>query len=110
LQRGLHRYLVYVWQSVYTWFPTCLVKYRELNFLQSGFLAAFEVILLSGFLSDYIVRKNVSLNIARKIPAVEPALIFIACPGLMGALSYIFLLGKVERIEVKKLKKNHDDV
>jgi MFS transporter, ACS family, D-galactonate transporter len=172
-----------------TWFPTYLVKYRGLNFLQSGFLAsapflaAFAGILLSGFLSDYMVRKNVSLDIARKVPVVTglllsmsivganyvnspaliiffmcvsffgngfasitwifvstlapkhlvgltggvfncignlsgiivpivigylasgghfaPALIFVACLGLAGALSYIFLVGKVERIEIK---------
>ena len=29
-----------------------------------------------------------------------PALLFIACIGLAGALSYIFLVGKVKRIEV----------
>ena len=29
-----------------------------------------------------------------------PALIFVACLGLAGALSYIFLVGKVERIEM----------
>src|SRR4029079_11942320 len=31
--------------------------------------------------------------------AFEPALIFVACLGLAGALSYIFLVGKVQRIE-----------
>ena len=171
-----------------TWFPTYLVKYRGLNFLQSGFLAsapflaAFAGLLLSGFLSDYMVRKNVSLDIARKVPVITglllsmsiiganyvnstgliiffmclaffgngfasitwifvstlapkhlvgltggvfnfignlsgivvpiaigflarggkfaPALVFVACLGLAGALSYIFLVGKIERIEV----------
>ncbi|MBC7889523.1 MAG: MFS transporter [Ferruginibacter sp.] len=176
-----------------TWFPTYLVKYRGLNFLQSGFLAAapflaaFAGLLLSGFLSDYMIRRNVSPDIARKTPVVTglllsvsiiganyvdspaliiffmclsffgnglasitwifvstlapkhmigltggvfnfigglagiivpivigflasdgqfaPALIFVGCLGLAGALSYIFLVGKVERIEVsKKLK------
>ncbi|MEO5889063.1 MAG: MFS transporter [Ferruginibacter sp.] len=171
-----------------TWFPIYLVKYRGLNFLKSGFLtaapflAAFAGILLSGFLSDYMVRKKVSLDIARKIPVITglllsmsivganyvespaliilfmclsffgnglasitwvfvstlapkhlvgltggvfncignlsgivvpiaigflargghfaPALIFVACMGMAGALSYIFLVGKVERIEI----------
>ncbi|UOK58340.1 hypothetical protein MGI18_03225 [Bacillus sp. OVS6] len=31
-----------------------------------------------------------------------PALTFIACVTLIGALSYIFLVGKVERIQVKE--------
>ena len=170
-----------------TWFPTYLVKYRGLNFLQSGFLAsapflaAFAGLLLSGFFSDYLVRKGVSLGIARKSPVIagliltisivganyvdspalitlfmciaffgngfasitwvfvsalapkhlvgltggvfnfmggmagivipiaigvlarggrfEPALIFIAVVGIIGALCYIFLVGKVERVE-----------
>ncbi|MEO7768435.1 MAG: MFS transporter, partial [Ferruginibacter sp.] len=147
------------------------------------FLAAFAGLLFSGFLSDYMVRKNISLNIARKTPVVTglllsifivganyvdspaliiffmcvsffgnglasitwifvstlapkhmvgltggvfnfigglsgivvpivigflardgqfaPALVFVACLGLAGALSYILLVGKVERIEVE---------
>ncbi|MEO6731589.1 MAG: MFS transporter [Ferruginibacter sp.] len=172
-----------------TWFPTYLVKYRGLSFLQSGFLtaapflAAFAGLLLSGFLSDYMVRKKVPLDFARKAPVIAglllsmsiiganyvdspaliiffmcvaffgngfasitwifvstlapkhligltggvfnfignlsgiivpiaigylargghfaPALIFIACLGLAGALSYIFLVGKIERIEIE---------
>jgi ACS family D-galactonate transporter-like MFS transporter len=171
-----------------TWFPTYLVKYRGLNFLQSGFLAsapflaAFAGLLLSGFLSDYMVRKKISMDIARKTPVITglllsmsiiganyvnspaliiffmcvsffgngmasitwifvstlapkhligltggvfnfignlsgivvpivigylardgqfaPALIFVGCLGLGGALSYIFLVGKIQRIEV----------
>lgn len=169
-----------------TWFPTYLVKYRGLDFIQSGFLAsgpflaAFVGILCSGFLSDFLVRKNVSVSIARKAPIIigllltisivganyvsspgliilfmciaffgngfasitwvfvsalspknligltggvfnfigglsgiiipiiigylarggnfAPALVVIASMGIIGALSYIFLVGKVERI------------
>lgn len=170
-----------------TWFPIYLVKYRGMSFLQSGwltsfpFLAAFAGVLLSGFLSDFLVRKGVSEAVARKAPAIfglllstsiiganyvdnpawiiffmalaffgngfasitwvfvsilspkdivgltggvfnfigqiasivvpivigflaqggnfKPALIFIACIALAGACSYIFLVGKIERIE-----------
>ncbi|MEO7767404.1 MAG: MFS transporter, partial [Ferruginibacter sp.] len=59
-----------------TWFPTYLVKYRGLNFLKSGllasvpFLAAFAGLLTSGFLSDYLLKKGVSINIARKAPVI----------------------------------------
>ena len=59
-----------------TWFPTYLVKYRGLDFLKSGFLAsapflaAFAGLLTSGFLSDYLLRKGVSVNIARKAPVI----------------------------------------
>lgn len=59
-----------------TWFPTYLVKYRGINFLSSGFLAsvpflaAFAGLITSGFLSDFLLRKNVSVNIARKAPVI----------------------------------------
>ena len=169
-----------------TWFPTYLVKYRGLDFLESGmlssvpFLAAFAGILFSGFLSDHLMKKGVSAGMARKTPVItglllsiaiiganfvdspflitlfmaiaffgnglasitwifvsalapkhllgltggvfnftgglaaiivpvaigylvrngnfSPALIFIGCMALMGALSYMFLVGKVDRI------------
>lgn len=171
-----------------TWFPTYLVKYRGINFLSSGFLAslpflaAFAGLITSGFLSDYLIRKNISVNIARKAPVIfglilsasiiganyvnspaliiffmalaffgngfatitwvlvsslapthligltggvfnfigqlasvvvpvaigylarngnfEPALILISCITVAGACSYIFLVGKIERIIV----------
>ncbi len=171
-----------------TWFPKYLVDYRKMNFIESGFyaaipfIAAFAGILLAGFLSDYLVRKNVSNAVARKAPIIigliltvtivfanyvnEPgwiifflslaffgngfasitwvfvsllapkhllgltggvfnlfgglasivipiaigylasngnfasALVFIGCLALVGAMSYIFLVGKVERIVV----------
>lgn len=171
-----------------TWFPTYLVEYRGLNFLKSGFLAslpflaAFIGVLSSGFLSDYLIKRGVSVGIARKAPVItglilsisiiganyvndtsliiffmalaffgngfasitwvfvstlapknlvgltggvfnfigglasvivpivigflaqegnfEPALLFIGLLGLLGALSYIFLVGKVERIKI----------
>jgi MFS transporter, ACS family, D-galactonate transporter len=177
-----------------TWFPTYLVKYRGLDFLKSGFLAsvpflaAFCGVLLSGFLSDYLVKKGVSVNVARKTPVIvglvlsisiiganyvdstaliilfmtiaffgnglaaiswifvstlapkhligltggvfnfignlssvvvpivigflvsggnfAPALMFVGTLACVGACSYIFLVGKVERIEVKNRSLN----
>ncbi len=173
-----------------TWFPTYLVKYRGMDFIKSGFLAsvpflfAFAGVLLSGFLSDYMIKKGLSTGMARKVPVITglllstsiiganyvsspaliimfmciaffgngfasitwvfvstlapkhlvgltggvfnfigglaaifipliigflvsdgsfaPALIFIGSLGITGALCYIFLVGKVERIEVSK--------
>ncbi len=173
-----------------TWFPTYLVKYRGISFIQSGFLSsapflcAFTGILLSGFLSDYMMKKGVSTGIARKTPVIvglllsvtiiganyvsssaliiffmclaffgngfasitwvfvsalspkhligltggvfnfigglaavfipliigylikgnsfAPAILFVGVLGVLGALSYIFLVGKVERIETKE--------
>ncbi|MDP4262412.1 MAG: MFS transporter [Bacteroidota bacterium] len=171
-----------------TWFPTYLVKYRHLEFIQSGFLAsipflaAFTGILFSGFLSDYLLKKGISAGIARKTPVImglflsisiiganytndpawviffmslaffgngiasitwvfvsslapghligltggvfnfignlssivipvaigylvkgdnfSPALIFIGCMALLGACSYIFLVGKIEQVKI----------
>ena len=71
-----------------TWFPTYLVKYRGLSFLQTGFLtsvpflAAFVGILLSGFFSDYMVKKGVSIDIARKVPVISG---FILAVSIVGA-------------------------
>ncbi len=56
-----------------TWFPTYLVKYRDMDFIKSGFLAsvpflfAFAGVLLSGFLSDYMIKKGLSTGMARKV-------------------------------------------
>ncbi|MES2373225.1 MAG: MFS transporter [Bacteroidota bacterium] len=173
-----------------TWFPTYLVKYRGLSFIKSGFLAsvpflaAFAGLLLSGFLSDGLLKKGVSPGIARKSPVIiglllsmsiiganyvnsptliilfmsiaffgngfasitwvfvsalapkhligltggvfnfmgglaliipiaigylvndgnfTPALVLIGSIAFMGACSYIFLVGKVENIEIKKI-------
>lgn len=59
-----------------TWFPTYLVEYRGMDFLKSGFLAslpflaAFCGVLLSGFSSDYFIRKGYSASAARKVPVI----------------------------------------
>jgi MFS transporter, ACS family, D-galactonate transporter len=168
-----------------TWFPTYLVQYRGLNFLKSGYLASIPFLsacaglLLSGFLSDYMISKGKSISFARKAPIIfglilsscivganytddtfliiffmstaffgsgmaliswvfvsilspkhliglsggvfnlcgnlasivvpiaigflasggnfKPALVFVGTMGLIGACSYIFLVGKIER-------------
>ena len=70
-----------------TWFPTYLVKYRGLNFLKSGFLAsapflaAFAGLLTSGLLSDYMLKKGVSVNIARKAPVIFGLLLAASIVG-----------------------------
>lgn len=70
-----------------TWFPIYLVKYRGLSFIKTGywasipFLAAFAGILLSGFFSDFMVKKKVSVNIARKVPVIT------------GLLFSVFIIG-----------------
>jgi len=172
-----------------TWFPTYLVEFRGIQFEKSGFmaaipfLAAFSGVLLSGFTSDYILKRGYSNEIARKAPIIvgmllsmviiaanytddnnmvifflalaflgngfasitwvfvsllapkeliglvggvfnfigglsavltpivigilvndgdfRPALFYIAAITLVGLFSYIFLVGKVERLELK---------
>ena len=171
-----------------TWFPTYLVQYRGLSFIKTGFLAAIPFLsacaglLLSGFLSDYLITKGKSISLARKPPIIfglllssciiganytndtalviffmslaffgagmaliswvfvsilspkhligltggvfnfmgnlasiivpivigylvsdgnfEPALVFVGTLGLVGACSYIFIVGKIERVVV----------
>ncbi|GGF49201.1 MFS transporter [Echinicola rosea] len=59
-----------------TWFPTYLVKYRGLDFIESGFLAsipflaAFAGVLISGFSSDFMVKKGFSNEFSRKAPII----------------------------------------
>lgn len=70
-----------------TWFPTYLVEYRGLDFIQSGFLAsvpflaAFCGVLISGFSSDYLVRKGVSKEFARKAPIILGLLLTTSIVG-----------------------------
>lgn len=64
-----------------TWFPTYLVKYRHMPFIKVGFLAtlpflaAWIGVLLSGYLSDRMLRAGVSLSVARKVPIVAGMLL-----------------------------------
>ena len=59
-----------------TWFPTYLIEFRHLSFVKTGlyasvpFLAAFVGMLLSGFVSDRILRRGFSLGVARKTPII----------------------------------------
>ncbi|MGV3502257.1 MAG: MFS transporter [Adhaeribacter sp.] len=70
-----------------TWFPTYLVKYRGMDYLKSGFLAsapflaAFTGVLLSGFVSDYLVKKGVNVGIARKTPIILGLLLSVSIVG-----------------------------
>lgn len=64
-----------------TWFPTYLVRYRHIDFIKVGFmatlpfLAAYAGVLLSGFLSDHLVRRGWSIGAARKLPIVTGLLL-----------------------------------
>ncbi len=64
-----------------TWFPTYLVNYRHITFLKAGFmatlpfLAAWAGVLLSGYLSDLLLRSGYSLSLSRKLPIVTGMLL-----------------------------------
>lgn len=70
-----------------TWFPVYLSKYRGLSLPKTGwlaslpFLAAACGIILSGFLSDFLTRKNVSPGIARKTPVITGLLLSVFIIG-----------------------------
>lgn len=70
-----------------TWFPTYLVKYRHIDFIKVGFmatvpfLAAWIGVLLSGWLSDRLLRQGYSLSFARKLPIVTGMLLATALVG-----------------------------
>ncbi len=70
-----------------TWFPTYLVEYRHLSFIKSGylssipFLAACAGLLLSGFLSDRLVRQGKSVSVARKAPIIFGLLLSFSIIG-----------------------------
>ena len=70
-----------------TWFPTYLVRYRHIAFLKFGFLAtlpflaAYIGVLLSGTVSDYLLRRGYSLTFARKAPIVTGLVLAISIVG-----------------------------
>lgn len=70
-----------------TWFPTYLVEYRGMDYIQSGllvslpYLAAVAGVLLSGFASDALVRRGASLGLARKGPITAGLLLSTAMIG-----------------------------
>ena len=60
-----------------TWFPTYLVTARGMTFLQAGlvaslpYIAASVGVLCGGFLSDFLLKRTGSANLARKLPIVS---------------------------------------
>lgn len=59
-----------------TWFPTYLAAARHMAWIRLGFfaslpyLAGFFGILFAGWLSDFLLARGVSLNLARKLPVI----------------------------------------
>lgn len=70
-----------------TWFPTYLVKYRHMEYIKMGmwasvpFIAAFIGILCSGYFSDMLIKRGVSLGTARKTPVICGLLLSMSIIG-----------------------------
>jgi MFS transporter, ACS family, glucarate transporter len=71
-----------------TWFPVYLVQARGLSILQAGFVASLPALcgffggILGGIFSDRLLKRGVSLTMARKVPIVGGMLlstVIIAC-------------------------------
>lgn len=71
-----------------TWFPVYLVQARGLTILQAGFVASLPALcgffggILGGVFSDRLLKRGVSLTMARKVPIVGGMLlstVIIAC-------------------------------
>lgn len=71
-----------------TWFPIYLVQEKHMTIMKAGFVAAIPAVcgflggLLGGFLSDVLIRRGVSLSLARKLPITVGMLlccIMVAC-------------------------------
>lgn len=69
-----------------TWFPTYLATERNMSWLKAGFymsipyIAGFCGILFAGFLSDYLLKRGMTMTFSRKFPVIA---------GLMGATTII---------------------
>ncbi|WP_034946742.1 MFS transporter [Erwinia oleae] len=67
-----------------TWFPVYLVQARGMSILKAGFVASIPAVcgflggVLGGVISDWLMRKTGSLNIARKTPIVLGMLLSIS--------------------------------
>jgi ACS family D-galactonate transporter-like MFS transporter len=59
-----------------TWFPTYLVQERGMSMLKAGgasigpYMAAAVGVMFGGWIGDWMIRRGVSVNIARKLPMV----------------------------------------
>ena len=99
----------FVWGTVgtfyYSWFPTYLVSYRHFTFIRAGFyaslpfVAVFVGVLVSGTVSDALVRRGYSLTFARKVPIISGLLMATSIVGanyvdnqelIIGILTFAF--------------------
>lgn len=83
-----------------TWFPIYLIKEKEMNVLQVGFvsvfpaLAAFIGALTGGMFSDWLIRKGYSRTTSRKIPIITGMLVSmtIISANYMDSIGLVILI------------------
>lgn len=90
-----------------TWFPIYLVKYRHIEFIKVGFMATLPFaaawcgVLISGYISDRLIKKGYSLTFARKAPIVTGLLMattimganFVDSPSMIVAFMTVAFFG-----------------
>lgn len=70
-----------------TWFPTYLVTYRQMDYIRTGvltslpFVAAMVGVLVSGVLSDFMLKRGASLGVSRKVPIITGLLLSMSMIG-----------------------------
>jgi MFS transporter, ACS family, D-galactonate transporter len=70
-----------------TWFPTYLVTYRHMDYIKTGvltslpFVAAMAGVLISGVLSDFMLKRGASLGTSRTLPIITGLLLSMSMIG-----------------------------
>jgi ACS family D-galactonate transporter-like MFS transporter len=70
-----------------TWFPTYLVTYRQMDYIKTGvltslpFVAAMVGVLVSGVVSDFMLKRGASLGVSRKVPIITGLLLSMSMIG-----------------------------
>ena len=70
-----------------TWFPTYLVTYRQMDYIKTGvltslpFVAAMAGVLISGVLSDFMLKRGASLGRSRTLPIITGLLLSMSMIG-----------------------------
>ncbi|MEU9530410.1 MFS transporter [Streptomyces sp. NPDC048210] len=81
-----------------TWFPIYLVQGLGMSLLDAGFTAAMPALLgllgglTGGMFSDWLIRRGLSLTLARKIPIVTGLLMSCFILACVGATSKTFVI------------------
>lgn len=64
-----------------TWFPVYLVQEKHMTIMKAGFVAAIPAVcgflggIMGGFISDLLIRRGMSLSLARKLPIISGMLL-----------------------------------